>query len=56
LIDAWEAVMIGAVVLILVIWGPQKIPELAKSLGAAKHELEKASKGDDEERTKQQSS
>jgi len=42
--------MIGAVVLILVIWGPQKIPELANSLGQAKHELERAGKADDEER------
>jgi Sec-independent protein translocase protein TatA len=42
--------MIGAVVLILVIWGPQKIPELARSLGNAKHELERVSKGNDEDR------
>ena len=45
--------MIGAVVLVLLMWGPQKIPELAKSLGQAKHELESASKGDDEDRNKQ---
>jgi len=46
--------MIGAVVLVLLMWGPQKIPELAKSLGQAKHELESTSKGDDEDRNKQQ--
>jgi len=46
-------VMIGAVVLILLIWGPQKLPELAKSLGQAKHDLEKASKGNHEDREKQ---
>ena len=42
--------MIGAVVTILLIWGPQKLPELAKSLGQAKHDLEKASKGNLEDR------
>ncbi len=46
--------MIGVIVLVILIWGPQKIPELAKSLGQAKHELEKASKGDYEDRKKQQ--
>ena len=44
--------MIVVVVLILLFWGPQKIPELAKSLGQAKHDLEKASKGNLEEREK----
>ena len=52
MIDPWEVVMIGAVVLILLMWGPQKIPELAKSLGQAKHELERADKGDHEDRQK----
>ena len=42
--------MIGAVVTILLIWGPQKLPELAKSLGQAKRELEIAGKVDDESR------
>ena len=37
--------MIGAVILVLLMWGPQKIPELAKSLGQEKHELERAGKG-----------
>ncbi|TMI16968.1 twin-arginine translocase TatA/TatE family subunit [Candidatus Bathyarchaeota archaeon] len=45
--------MIGAVILILLIWGPQKIPELAKSLGQAKRELENATKGNHEDREKQ---
>jgi sec-independent protein translocase protein TatA len=52
LIDPWEVIMIGAVVLVLLMWGPQKIPELAKSLGQAKHELERASKGDAKDREK----
>jgi Sec-independent protein translocase protein TatA len=42
--------MIGAIIAALLIWGPHKIPELAKSLGEAKHELETASKGNYETR------
>jgi sec-independent protein translocase protein TatA len=53
LIDPWEAIMIGAVVIILVIWGPQKIPELAKALGQARHELERASKENNDDRKNQ---
>jgi len=46
LIDPWEIVMIGAIIAALLVWGPQKIPELAKSLGEAKHELQAASRGE----------
>jgi len=38
--------MIGAIIIALIVWGPQKIPELAKAVGEAKHELETASRGD----------
>jgi Sec-independent protein translocase protein TatA len=48
--------MIGAVVTILLIWGPQKLPELAKSLGQAKRELERAGKGHNEDPKKEQPS
>lgn len=37
--------MIGGIIVALLVWGPQKIPGLAKSLGEAKRELEIASKG-----------
>ena len=46
MIDPWEVVMIGAIIAALLVWGPQKIPELAKSLGEAKHELQAASRGE----------
>ena len=46
MIDPWEAIMIGAIIIALIVWGPQKIPELAKAVGEAKHELETASRGD----------
>jgi len=38
--------MIGAIIVALLVWGPQKIPELAKAVGEAKHEFETASRGD----------
>jgi len=38
--------MIGAIVVALLVWGPQKIRELAKAMGEAKHEFETASRGD----------
>ena len=37
--------MIGAIVIALLVWGPQKIPELAKAVGEAKHEFETVSRG-----------
>lgn len=35
--------------LILFLWGPEKLPKLARSVGQAKKEFEKASKGLEEE-------
>jgi len=46
MIDPWEAVMIGAILLVLFLWGPQKIPELARAVGEAKRELEMAGRGE----------
>ena len=37
------AIIVGAIVIFL-IWGPKKIPELARSLGRARSEFSKASK------------
>ncbi len=42
--DALEWVAIVAIVAVLFIWGPQKIPEIAKALGRAKKEYETASR------------
>jgi sec-independent protein translocase protein TatA len=50
LIDPWEVIMIGAIIVALLVWGPQKIPELAKAVGEAKHEFETASRGDHDRR------
>lgn len=38
----WLVIIIGLVVLLL--WGPSKIPELARGLGRAKAEFDKASR------------
>jgi sec-independent protein translocase protein TatA len=42
--DPIEWVVIGVIVVVVFMWGPAKIPELAKSLGLAKREFEKAQK------------
>jgi sec-independent protein translocase protein TatA len=40
--DPIELIVIGVVVLVVVLWGPSKIPELARALGKAKGEYQKA--------------
>ena len=35
----WEWIVIVAIVAIILIWGPNQIPKLAKSLGQAKKEM-----------------
>jgi sec-independent protein translocase protein TatA len=36
-------IVVGAL-LVIFLWGPQKLPEMAKSIGQAKREFEKAAK------------
>ncbi len=43
--DPFQILLILAVVAVLLIWGPQKIPELARSIGRARREFDDASKG-----------
>ncbi len=40
----YEWLIVVAVVLVIFIWGPQKLPELARSIGLAKKEFDKATK------------
>lgn len=47
--DPLETLIAGIIILALIIWGPNKIPELARALGRAKREYEKASRGLEEE-------
>ncbi|MGA2461148.1 MAG: twin-arginine translocase TatA/TatE family subunit [Candidatus Bathyarchaeia archaeon] len=43
-IVGFEAITVVAILVILFIWGPQKLPEMARSIGLAKREFEKATK------------
>ena len=48
-----EFLIIIAVIIILLIWGPNQLPKLARALGQAKKEFQKAQ---EEEEKKQESS
>jgi len=43
-IVGWEWIVILAILVVMLIWGPDKIPKLARALGMAKKEFEKAQK------------
>jgi len=45
MVVGWEWIVIIAALVVLLLWGPSKIPELARGLGRAKAEFERASKG-----------
>jgi len=42
--DPMQWIVIGVVVIALLMWGPNKIPELAKSIGKARREFDTARK------------
>jgi TatA/E family protein of Tat protein translocase len=44
MLEGWEWIIIGVVAIVIIMWGPAKIPEFAKALGRAKGEFSKASK------------
>ena len=39
-----EGLIIAIILVILFLWGPSKLPEMARSIGQAKREFEKAAK------------
>ena len=43
--DPTQLIVILAVVVVILIWGPSKIPELARAVGRARREFDDASKG-----------
>ncbi len=43
MLEGWEWIIIGIVAVVIIMWGPAKIPEFAKALGRAKGEFQKAS-------------
>jgi len=42
--DPLQWIIIGTIVIVIFLWGPQKIPELARGLGRAKKEFDTAAK------------
>jgi sec-independent protein translocase protein TatA len=40
----YEWLVVVGIILVIFIWGPQKLPELARSIGLAKKEFEKSTK------------
>lgn len=43
-IDSYEAITIVLIVAVIFLWGPQKLPEIAKMIGEARKEYEKATR------------
>ena len=43
-LDPLELIIIGVVLVVIFLWGPQKIPEIARAIGRARKEFEQASK------------
>ena len=44
MLDGWEWIIVGAIAIVVILWGPSKIPEFARALGRAKGEFSKAQK------------
>ena len=44
MLEGWEWIIIGVVAIVIIMWGPAKIPQFARALGQAKGEFKKASK------------
>ena len=44
MLDGLDWIIVGVIAIVIIMWGPQKIPEFARSLGRAKGEFDKAQK------------
>lgn len=44
MLEGYEWLIIGGVAIVIIMWGPAKIPEFARAIGRAKGEYSKASK------------
>jgi len=43
-LSGWEWIIIGIIAVVVILWGPGKIPEFARALGRAKGEFDQATK------------
>lgn len=43
-LDPLELVVVGVILIVIFLWGPQRIPEIARAIGRARKEYEQASK------------
>jgi len=44
LFDPLQLIVIGIIVVVIILWGPKKIPELARSIGIARREFAQGAK------------
>jgi sec-independent protein translocase protein TatA len=44
MITGWEWIIVAVIIIAVLLWGPNKLPELARAVGQARREFEKASK------------
>jgi sec-independent protein translocase protein TatA len=44
MLDGLDWIIVGVIAIVIIMWGPSKIPEFARSLGRAKGEFDKAQK------------
>ncbi len=42
MLEGWEWLIIGVIAIVIILWGPAKIPEFARAIGRAKGEFTKA--------------
>ena len=48
-IEGMEWIVVAFIILVVFLWGPEKLPQIARSLGKAKREFDKALQGIDSE-------
>jgi sec-independent protein translocase protein TatA len=44
-LEGFDAIVIIAVLVVVFLWGPQKVPDIARAIGQAKREFDRASAG-----------
>ncbi len=44
MLNGWEWIIVGVIAIVIILWGPAKIPQLARAFGRAKGEFKKGAK------------